>query len=137
MIISFFSPTEYITWNDQSENPDCLAVFRDIDFDPETQKATLIDWKISVETIIKIEENSKLSSLELWKLILEKNFGGNINAQIAALSKSNIKMLAVLAKVVGLPTIKAVFSEEIEMARIVSKTRVEYGLSPFDLSFLD
>lgn len=46
-------------------------------------------------------------------------------------------MLAVLAKVVGLPTIKAVFSEEIEMARIISKTRVEYGLSPFDLSFLD
>lgn len=46
-------------------------------------------------------------------------------------------MLAVLAKVVGLPTIHAVFAEEIAMARAISDTRVLCGLSPFDLSFLD
>lgn len=46
-------------------------------------------------------------------------------------------MLAILAKVVGLPTIKAVFAEEIALAHSISETRVLCGLSAFDLSFLD
>lgn len=46
-------------------------------------------------------------------------------------------MLAILAKVVGLPTIKAVFAEEIALAKSISDTRVLCGLSAFDLSFLD
>lgn len=75
--------------------------------------------------------------LDVGQIIIEKNFGGNINAQLAALSKSNIKMLAILAKVVGLPTIQAVFTDEITLARSISDTRVLCGFSPLDLSFLD
>lgn len=94
-------------------------------------KDQIVAWTLTERPEIEIP------SKDIGEIIIDKNFDGNINAQLAALSKSNIKMLAILANVVWKPTIKAVFAEEIALASSISDTRVLCGLSAFDLSFLD
>lgn len=44
MIISFFSSTDYATWIDCSDHPDCIGVFTP-DFNPNTQTI-----KLDIET---------------------------------------------------------------------------------------
>lgn len=137
MILSFFSETEYITDNDQSENPDCIAVFNDVDFDHETQIAKLVNNELVIETVIERDQESKISDREIWNIILDKNFSWNINAQLSSLSKVNIKILYSLSEIIWKDKVKIIFSDEIALAKNISDTRVECWLSPYDLSSLD
>ncbi len=93
-----------------------------------------------IENFIKKNEpikEIKLTKKEIGDIIIKKNYEDNINAQLADLAKTNLKLIALLSKTLPKEQIKVVFSEEIEKIKEVSQTRVECGLSPFDISFLD
>lgn len=61
MLLSFFSPTEYVTGIDYSHHPECLHT-EDIDFDPSNHTATIEekDWKY----LVKISEKPIVQKLE-------------------------------------------------------------------------
>lgn len=93
-----------------------------------------------IEKIIHSEEVKSewinLDDKEIWEIILEKHYNGNINWQLASLVKSQIKIIAVLKNIIGADMTKKIFGEEIENLRQISETRKICGLNEFDLSNL-
>lgn len=112
MKISFFTPTEYVTWVDYSTNPDCLGAF-DVDFNPEAQIAILEDGEVVVtdkpkqpesptekhdriyqsiitaKSLDKIDlEKEEFSDIEIGDLITAKVFENNPHAEKALTNKA-------------------------------------------------
>lgn len=154
MIYSFYKTGQFLPGIDDKDHPDFLFSqdiniderIEKIEFDLEAQKVSIVEIPGAKKNLVFNQlingetedlQGFTFSNTEIGDVIMSRNFGGNINAQLAALSKSNIKVLAILANVVGKQTIQAVFADEIALAKSISKTRVLFGLPPFDLSFLD
>lgn len=107
----------------QVEWYDCISVPEGI------QSPKLEDWQIV--------EWYEISNQEIGDKILQDVFEGNLYAQLADLTKSQVITLALLVPILGKDTVKGAYSDLITTLEKVSQARVENWLSPFDLSFLE
>lgn len=143
MIISFFKNNSYSVGVDYTLHPDCIFIWNIEDFDPNSQILELQkngeNFEIKIlPKIIETPENIKTppTPIEIGNKIENEVFGGNRHAQLADLTKSQLKTIAVLVPIIGKEKVKEIYAEEIKIAREVSDVRVESGLEAFDLSFL-
>lgn len=102
---------------------------------PEMKKQRVFGKFIATENIEDFDwEWIELTTNEYSQLITARDFEGDNGSQIATITKSLFKCMAIFVQM-GVPveTIKTVFAQEIEMAKKVSDSRVALGLSPFEL----
>lgn len=128
-----FRVSEYVFVNPYTKSEKVVRFLEEIP-KPTTQEVV---EGILADDSATIPEHIELENALIGEIIKQKIYDGNINAELAELTKGLIKTLAVLVGIVGKAQINQIYAEEIAQARRVSAVRVQCGLEPFDLSFLD
>lgn len=131
---------EVVEYADEIINPEFIdGTIRGKKIDGQIEKRMeKINEFLSVASIDNFNwDGVEITTDEYNSLIVMRNFSGDTGSQIAMLTKSTFKILALLINM-GLTknTVKAVFAEELAVIEKISETRVALGLAPFDLSFL-